>query len=108
MVRIEPADNRLKPRPLFRYRVMHSFSHLTSDFYQLGSHSVCTGLAPEHKFTLPGLATDEGESQERERFRFTLSTPFSIGRRKASKLDQACLFPMQFEPEWLKPRSHRV
>ena len=87
---------------------MHSFSHLPSDFYQLGSHSVCTRLAPEHKFALPRLATDECESQKREGFRFALSTLVPLDRRIASKLDQARLFPMQFEPELLKPLSHRV
>ena len=87
---------------------MHSFSHLTSDFYQRGSHSVCTRLAPEHKFTLPRLAIDECESQKLEGFRFALSTLLPLDRRIASKLDQARLFPMQFEPELLKPFSHRI
>jgi hypothetical protein len=108
MVRIEPAHNRFKPRPLFRNRVVHSFSHLTSDLHQLSSHSVCTRLAPEHKFAPPGLCADECESQKRECFRFALSTPLPVCRRIASKLDQACLFPMQFESELLKPLSHRV
>jgi hypothetical protein len=58
---------------------MHSFSHLLSDLHQFGSDSVGSGLAPEHKFAPPGLCADECESQKRECFRFTLSTPPALG-----------------------------
>ena len=55
-----------------------------------------------------GSAADEREPQEGEGLRFAQTTPPASLRRKAAELQQAGLFPVQLEPELLKPRSHRI
>jgi hypothetical protein len=52
---------------------------------------VAAGAPLEEKPSSQRLAADKGETEEIERLRFSEPTPFAIGCREASKLNQASL-----------------
>ena len=81
-----------QPRPDERDRLMHHPAQLLLDNSELCPHPLRRRMPPDHKATSRVRVTEVYEPEERECFRlFSPSLP-SLGRRKASELDQPCLF----------------
>ena len=104
----EARHHRLQPSSLFGNGRVHVTTKLFLDLPELGSHAVSPCFALELEGPAPGSATDKDEAQECEGLRFAEPPLLSPYRRMAAKLQQACLFPMQVEPELLEPHAQRV
>jgi len=74
---------------------MHSLSQLACNFFKLRLPTVAARTPLEEESSSTRLATDEGETEKAESLRFSEPAPLAIGRREASKLDQASLIRMQ-------------
>ena len=108
VVREEAGHHRPQPASLFRDRRVHAAAQLFLDLPEFRPHAITPRLALELECPAPRRAADEREPQEGEGLRFAQTTPPASLRRKAAELQQAGLFPVQLEPELLKPRSHRI
>jgi hypothetical protein len=74
---------------------MHSPSQLARNLLKFRLHTVAARSPLEEELSSKRLADDERETQEIEGLRFTEPAPLAVGRRMASKLDQAGLLRMQ-------------
>jgi hypothetical protein len=73
------------------------------DFPKLRLPPPAHRLAEDRKYSLPGLATNMGKSQEVECLRFSFSAPVSVFPRKPAKLQNPSLVRMQFQSKFPKP-----
>jgi hypothetical protein len=76
---------------------------LVGDLFELRPLALRDGDAFEEEPPVPGLGADVRQAQEIERLRPSQSTLGPSVGREAAELDQACLVPMQFQPELGKP-----
>jgi len=74
---------------------MHSLSQLARNLLKLCPHAVPARATLEEESPSKRLAGNEGEAQKAEGLRFSEPAPLAIGRRVASKLNQASLLRMQ-------------
>jgi hypothetical protein len=95
VIRKVSADDLSKPFSLDRYGFVHSPLQLLFDRSQPCPHPISARLPFKLEGTPAGSATDVSKTKEVERFRFAQPTALSIFGRKATKLDQPCLFRMQ-------------
>ena len=68
---------------------MHSPSQLARNLLKLCLHAVPARAALEEESPSKRLAGNEGEAQKAEGLRFSEPAPLAIGRRKATKFNQA-------------------
>jgi hypothetical protein len=101
---IEPAlDDLAKPAACALYVRMQATQQLRFDLLQLGSHLLGNRCAFDGKRAFPRLATDVGEAEKVERFRFTLTPLGSAFGRIATELDQAGFLRVELQSEFEKP-----
>src|SRR5215469_6994051 len=101
------SDDLPQPFPLFGDRPVHPALQLQLDVLKFRPHAVAPGLPLKQEAPLARCSANEREPQEREGFRFTESAFPAIGRREATKLNQAGLVRMERQHERLKSRAHR-
>ena len=66
------------------------------------------GLPVELELAPACCSADEGETQKVEGLRFAEPTLLAVGRRMATKLDQAGLVRMKRQRKLLQPRTHLI
>lgn len=87
---------------------MHVSMKLLLDLRELDPHPVAPCQALKLIRPAPGFTADEDEAQKGEGFGLTQTAPLAFRHREAAKLEQARLFPVQFEPKLLESHSHRI
>src|SRR5262245_22986928 len=78
---------------------------LAPDGFELRDHPLLRRNPPDNEWPGGELATEMGETQKRERLRFSFATPLPSSRSEPPELDQSCLVRMQFQTELCQPFS---
>lgn len=86
-----PANGLAQPLPLLGDRPVHAPSQLHLDVLESRPHAVAAGLPLKLEVPLTRFSADERKPQECKGLRFAEPTPLAVGRRVATKLNQASL-----------------
>ena len=105
MILVVPPDNLPKPRTNLDRTMMLPESKLGLDGFELRDPPLLRRNPPDDEWSGGELATEMGETQKRERFRFPLTTPLPSSRSEPPELDQSCFVRMQFQTELCQPFS---
>src|SRR5947207_7416780 len=106
MVGVEALNDLLQPSALLRRCVVLSLPQLFLHPPKRCLHSVATGAPLNKEVPCSRLTADKCKAQECEGLRLAKPALFSIGRRKAAKLDQPGLVRMQRKREPLQTFTH--
>jgi len=104
----ETSDDLRQPTPLFGDGLVHPPSQLLLDLPEFCPQAVRAGLPLEQECTPTADATEEGEPQKVEGFRFAEAALSAPGRRMATELDQAGFVRMERQCELREPLAHGI
>ncbi len=96
-------DDRSKPLPRARYRIMPTLPELLLEFLQLLPQTLADRLPLHGKVSPPALPADVREAQKVERLRLAFSSSFPVEFGVPPELDPARLVRMQFQPKLPQP-----
>src|SRR5215831_13703337 len=105
MILVVSPYNLPKPRSDLSRTMMLPELKLGLDGFELRDHPLLRRNPPDNEWSGGELATEMGETQKREGFRFPLTTPLPSSRSEPPELDQSCFVRMQFQTELCQPFS---
>jgi len=104
MVLVISQHNLAKPCTDFGRVMMLPALQLGLDGFELGRHSLLRRNPPDDEGSVAvALPTIVSETQEREGFRFSLTTLLPVTGGEPPELDQSCLVRVQFQSELGQP-----
>src|SRR5215470_5631604 len=99
MILVVSPYNLPKPRSDLSRTMMLPELKLGLDGFELRDHPLLRRNPPDNEWSGGGFATEMGETQKREGFRFPFTTPLSSSRSEPPELDQSCFVRMQFQTD---------
>src|SRR5262245_58970510 len=97
MILVISPYNLPKPCSDFSRTMMLPELKLSLDGFELRDHPLLRRNPPDNEWSGGELATEMGETQKCEGFRFSSATPLSSPRSEPTELDQSCFVRMQFQ-----------